>query len=149
MVATVRGRFTELGGELTAAAGGLDSAAGVVHAASIDTAEPKRDDRLRDSSFLDVARYPVIEFASRRIESIGSQRYRVIGDLTIKDVVRPLVLEATLQDSSGDSDPIRVTARGAILRSEFGLSWSEVLEASGALVSDRVDVSLDVTATRS
>jgi polyisoprenoid-binding protein YceI len=149
MVATVHGRFTDFDGTLTVGERGLTSAAGLVRAASVATDEPKRDERLRGPSFFDTGRYPLIPFRTRRVERAGAERFRVIGDLTIKEVARPLVLEAALLDGSEDPSRIDLAARGAILRSHFGLSWSEVLEAAGALVSDRVEISMHIVATRS
>lgn len=150
MVATVRGRFTEFEGELRSAGGALSSAAGTVRAASIETGEPARDDRLRDASLLDVERHPLIRFAAERIEQRG-ERFRVDGELEIGEVARPLTLEGTLaRGPAGDgaSDELRLAARGELSRREFGLSWSEVLEASGAVVSDRVRIKLEIVARR-
>lgn len=149
MVATVHGLFTDFGGTLTVGEHGLTSAAGVVRAESLATDEPKRDERLRAPSFFDAGRYPLIPFRSRRVEPVGAERFRLIGDLTIKEVSGPLVLEAALLDGSEDPARIQVTARGAILRSDFGLSWNEVLKPAGALVSDRIQLWMDLVATQS
>src|SRR3954463_12182412 len=62
----------------------------VIDAASIDTAEPKRDEHLKAKDFLDVASYPTLTFQSRTIERRG-ERYQVAGDLTIHGVTRPVV----------------------------------------------------------
>ena len=146
MVATVRGRFTAFEGTVASDAVGLSRATGIVQTASIDTGEPKRDEHLRGPSFLDVDRSPQIHFASRRIERGGGEGFRVVGDLTIKGVTRELALQAVLRNDSVDPDRLHVGAHGEIMRSAFGLSWREVLEAAGALVSDRVMVSLEVVA---
>ena len=148
MVATVRGRFNAFEGNLASDFGGLTGATGVVGAASIDTGDPKRDERLRGQSFLDVERSPWINFASRRIESGDGDRFEIDGELTIKRIRRPLALQAALRYASAELGELHVEAHGELLRSEYGLSWSEVLEAAGALVSDRVSVAVEIVAVR-
>jgi polyisoprenoid-binding protein YceI len=147
MVATVRGRFGAFEGTIKSDAVGLIGATGVVHTASIDTGERKRDERLRSESFLDVERVPLISFASRRIEPRNGEGFRVVGDLTMAGVARELALDAVLRNGTGDGD-LRLEAHGALRRSDFGLSWRESLEAAGALVSDRVGIAVEVVARR-
>jgi polyisoprenoid-binding protein YceI len=72
-----------------------------IDAASIDTAEPKRDEHLRSSDFLDVAAHPTLQFQSRSIIREGA-RYRVTGDLTIRGVTRSVVLDAEFQGRGRD-----------------------------------------------
>lgn len=147
VVATVNGRFGEFEGVLSGDATGL-SASGTVLAASVDTGDGTRDERLRDPSFFDVERYPAIEYASSRFELRGEGRFRLTGALTIKGIARELDLDCAIRTLPAGSDEIGIEARGGISRSEFGLAWAEVLEATGALVSDRVTVEVDIVAVR-
>lgn len=153
VIAKVRGRFTDVRGSLE-----LDDAditrskiqADIV-AASINTAEEKRDAHLRSADFFDVENYPLITFTSKTIEPTGGDAYRVTGDLTIHGVTRPVVLQ--VEDLGRATDPwgnprVAFTARGSLDRKDYGLSWNQVLEAGGFLVGDRVDISLDVQAVR-
>jgi polyisoprenoid-binding protein YceI len=146
MVATVRGRFTAFEGGLRSDAHGLTQVEGVVHTTSLDTGEPKRDQRLLDPSFLDARDHPQMRFTSRHVESVRGGRFRVVGDLTIKDATGELALEAVVRNHPTDHDPLRIAARGELKRSDFGLSWRDVLERAGAVVSDRVRIALEVVA---
>src|SRR3954451_16123656 len=96
MIATVRGHFSEFDGTLEAAEDPTESRAhGWVKVASIDTGNADRDAHLRSPEFFDAERYPQATFASTRIEHIEGGRYRVTGDLTLKDVTREVQAEVT------------------------------------------------------
>ena len=86
---------------------------------------------------------------STRVENIGGDRLRVIGDLTIRDVTRAVTLD--VEPAGRGMDPwgnerIGFVAKTSIDRKDFGLKWNQVLEAGGVLVGDRVDIELDVQA---
>ncbi len=153
VIAKVRGRFTDVRGTLE-----LDDAditrskiqADIV-AASINTAEEKRDALLGSADLFDVENYPLITFTSKTIEPTGGESYRLTGDLTIHGVTRPIVLE--VEDLGRATDPwgnprVAFSARGSLDRKDYGLAWNQVLEAGGFLVGDRVEISLDVQAVR-
>jgi len=153
MVTTVRGAFTEFAGTAH-----LDTAHPVassvdlrIATASIDTGTPDRDGHLRSPDFLDVERYPEMRFASTDVEQLDDDVYRVTGDLTIKDVTRPVSIDFTLTGSA--QDPFGNTRVGfegalAIRRSDWQLTWNAVLETGGVLVSDRVQIEFDVSAIK-
>ena len=153
VIAKVRGRFTSVRGTLE-----LDNddvtrskVNAEIDAASINTAEEKRDAHLRSADFFDVETYPQLTFTSTEIERASGDAYRLRGELTIHGVTRTVVLE--VEDLGRATDPwgnprVAFTARGSIDRKEFGLGWNQVLEAGGFLVGDRVDISLDVQAVR-
>jgi polyisoprenoid-binding protein YceI len=149
-IATVRGRFKEFEGTISAAED-IDQSrvSGIVKAASIDTNEPTRDEHLRSPDFFDTENYPEIRFASKRIEPLGGPRFRVVGDLTIKDVTREVELEATVEGVERDpfgNERLGVSARGTINRMDFGLRWQRTLESGGFLLGDEVKIIIDVSA---
>jgi polyisoprenoid-binding protein YceI len=152
MIATVRGRFTEFEGTIVAAEDIKDSRVyGVVKAATIDTNEPNRDAHLRSPDFFDAERYPEIRFESTRIEPLGGPKFRVVGELTIKDVTREVELEACVEGAERDpwgNDRVGVRVRGSIIRTDFGLRWQQVLETGGFLVGEEVRVLIDISAVR-
>src|SRR6201999_2816673 len=114
-----------------------------IDAASIDTGTAQRDDHLRSADFFDAGRFPSLSFRSRRIEKLDEVRYRVTGDLTIRDVTREVTLDVESGGRARDpwgNERIGFTARTAFDRKDFGLGWNQVLEAGGVLVGDRVDV---------
>lgn len=151
--AKVRGRFGAWTGTLE---GDPADPAGVsvtvaIDASSIDTGVADRDAHLRSADFLDVARFPELRFTSKRVERTGQGRYRVHGELTLRDVTREVVLEA--EHAGGGRDPwgnerLAFTARTAIDRRDFGLRWNQVLEAGGVLVGERIEIEVDVQAVR-
>jgi polyisoprenoid-binding protein YceI len=149
MITTVRGRFTGVKGTVT-----LDEADPaksavevVIDAASIDTREPQRDTHLRSADFFDVEKFPTLTFRSTKLDGGLGEPFTLAGDLTIHGVTRPVVLdvdpEGRIKDAWGG---IRsgFTATTKIKRSEFGLTWNQLLEAGGVTVSDEVKISLDV-----
>jgi polyisoprenoid-binding protein YceI len=152
MIATVRGRFTDFEGAIEAAEDINDSRVyGVVKAASIDTNEPTRDAHLRSPDFLDVESYPEIRFESKRIEPLGGPLFRIVGDLTIKDVTREVELEATVEGADRDpwgNDRVGIRVRGQINRSDFGLRWQQRLASGAFLVGEDVKIEADVSAVK-
>ena len=122
-----------------------------IHAASIRTNIPDRDAHLRSSDFLDVERYPTMTFESTALTLLGDRRYRIAGDFTIKGITRPVELELTYQGSCVDPyGQLRIgfEGSGALKRSDWGLTWNVALEAGGLVLSDRIDLELDISATR-
>jgi polyisoprenoid-binding protein YceI len=151
VITKVHGRFTEWNGSLVL--GGPDYADSKVEftidAASIDTREPQRDAHLRSADFFDVEKYPTIEFKSRRVETAGEDRYRVIGDLTIHGVTREVVLDVEEGGRARDpwgNDRVGFTAKTSIDRGDFGLTWNQALETGGVVVGDKVQIELEIEA---
>jgi len=153
MVTTVRGAFTEFAGtaHLDTATPAASSVELRIATASIDTGTPDRDAHLRSPDFLDVERYPEMAFTSTSVEQVDREVYRVTGDLTIKDVTRPVTIDFALTGSARDPfGNTRVGFEGAlaIKRSDWELTWNAVLDTGGVLVSDRIQVEFDVSAIR-
>ncbi|HVK83689.1 MAG TPA: YceI family protein [Kofleriaceae bacterium] len=152
VIAKVRGRFTQVNGtiELDEEDVTRSQVRAIIAASSITTAEDKRDAHLRSADFFDVETYPLITFASTRIEQRGDELL-VTGDLTIRDVTMPVTL--AVEQLGAATDPwgnqrLAFAARGSLDRKAFGLNWNQVLEAGGFLVGDKVELALDVQAVR-
>jgi polyisoprenoid-binding protein YceI len=114
----------------------------------IDTREPKRDEHLRSADFFDVERYPEVTFESTRVEPQSDGGLSVTGNLTIRDVTRPVTLEVdalppAVIDPWGNKKR-GATARAALDRKDFGLTWNLALEAGGVVVGDRVSIEIEV-----
>ena len=151
--AKVRGRFTAWSGSLELNDDDLtDSRVHVsIDASSIDTGTPDRDAHLKSPDFFDVASFPSLSFESSRIEALGGERYRVHGDLTIRDTTREVVLDSEFSGSAKDpwgNDRLAFTAKASIDRSDFGLKWNQALETGGVVVGERVDIELEVQAVK-
>ncbi len=153
MVATVKGSFSSFDGTILVDEQDptRSSVEVTIDAASIDTREPQRDGHLKSADFLDVEKFPHITFRSTRLERIDDQRFRLYGDLTIRDVTRPVVLEASFEGRAKDpwgNERIGFTATTRFDRRDFGLQWNVPLEAGGLLVGNEVRVNLEVEAIR-
>ncbi len=151
MVTKVRGHFSEFSGTVRVAERPEESSAElVIGASSIDTGNEDCDQHLRSPDFLDVEHYPKIRFKTTKVELPGENRIVVTGDLTIRDVTRPVVLQAEFAGLSQDpwgNARAGFSAMTEIDREEFGASWNVALETGGWLVSKTVQVELDVLAT--
>jgi len=151
MIATVRGRFTRFDGTLD-----LDEAhpershvEGKVEVDSLTTHQEQRDGHLRSPDFFDVDKYPEMTFHSTRIEPIDRQRFKVTGDLTTRDITRPVTFDVTYEGKVKDpygNEKIGFSAQTRLNRKDFGLNWNVALEAGGWMVGDdvRVDIELEV-----
>ena len=112
-----------------------------LRANSIDTGDSKRDEHLRGPDFFDAKKYPLISFASKSITRGADGAYRVLGDLTIRDVKKPLTLDAKVSEAvkSPKGSTVRaVKLSGAIKRSDYGIKWNKTLDTGGAVVGDEV-----------
>jgi polyisoprenoid-binding protein YceI len=153
MIASVKGRFGEVQGTVMLDPTELRSSQvdATIAAASIDTRSPDRDTHLRSADFLDVANHPSITFKSKRVEPIGDQQYRLVGDLTIRGVTLevPLTVEflGTVKDPWGN-ERSAFSAAGRINRHDFGLNWNPTLETGGVLVGPEVKIALEVELIR-
>ena len=122
-----------------------------IEAVSINTHDPQRDQHLRSADFFDVEKYPAITFESRRIESRGKDQYLVSGELTIHGITRPVELDAEYLGGSKDpwgNERIGFFAKTSLNRKDFGLNWNQLLETGGVLVSEQVEIALDVQAVK-
>jgi polyisoprenoid-binding protein YceI len=145
-LATVRGTFSGVKGTLELE-GGHPAAVDVsIDVATVHTREPRRDEHLRSADFFDAEKHPAITFRSRRTEPVGPGRARLVGDLTMHGVTREVVLDVETTQPVDDPFGMRrvgLSATGAIDRKDFGLTYNQVLEFGGVLVSDQVRLAID------
>jgi polyisoprenoid-binding protein YceI len=153
VVSKVRGRFTKFNGQVALDEDDLTRSVveATIDASSIDTGTAQRDDHLRSADFFDVERFPEIKFRSTRIEKIGEDRYTLSGNLTIRDVTREITLDVEYGGRGKDpwgNERVGFTAKATVDRKDFGLKWNQALETGGVLVSDRVEIELEVQGVR-
>ncbi|MFF8772576.1 YceI family protein [Kitasatospora sp. NPDC015120] len=153
MVTKVRGSFAQFEG--TAHLDGADPARSAgqvtIKAQSIDTGVEQRDQHLRTNDFLDAPTYPDITFRSTSVEPRSETDYRVTGDLTIKDVTRPVTIDFEYTGNAVDPyGNLRVGLEGSVTisRKEFGVTWNAALEGGGVLVGDKVVLEFDISAVK-
>jgi len=149
----VRGRFGKYAGTINLDEGDLTRSVveATIDASSIDTGTPQRDAHLRSPDFFDVDKFPELRFRSQRIEKIADARYRVSGELTIRDVTREVSLDVEYGGRAKDpwgNERIGFVAKASLDRKDFGLKWNQLLEAGGVLVGERVDIELELQAVR-
>jgi polyisoprenoid-binding protein YceI len=149
MVAKTRGNFGSFKGTIHVGDTPQESWVDVaIDAATIDTGVEMRDKHLRSPDFLDVERFPTIRFRSTEVEVTGEDTFRLHGDLTIRGITQPVVLDVEYQGMVGDSKGSRVgfSATGEIDREAFGMTWNMAIESGGVLVGKRLKVELEVEA---
>ncbi|TQF04709.1 YceI family protein [Kitasatospora acidiphila] len=153
MVTNVRGEFADYQGTLHL--DGSNPAASTAELAikveSIDTGNEQRDGHLRTGDFFEVERHPEITFRSTAAEQLDSETYRMTGDLTIKGITRPVVLDLDYTGSATDPYGIQrlgFEGRTTVDRTDFGLTYNAALETGGVLIGEKVKLSFDISAVR-
>jgi polyisoprenoid-binding protein YceI len=156
MITTVRGRFADVSGTVVVDEDNPNNSRVEVEidANSIDTRESDRDTHLKSEDFLDVEKHPEITFRSKRIEGAhreAGDEFKVVGDLTIRGETREVVLDARYEGRGTDpwgGERAGFSASTKIDRREWGLTWNAALETGGILVSNDLDIELQVQAVR-
>ena len=153
MVSNVKGSFDKF----TASVDGdpADPASARISAkievASVNTREPKRDDHLRSGDFFDAAKFPEMTFASTKVEKVSANKAKVTGNLSLRGVTKPVVLDveytAPVKNPWGKT-VVGATATGKVNRQDFGVSWSKSLDGGGVLVGDEVTIQLELELIR-
>jgi len=122
-----------------------------IQVASVDTRNEQRDGHLRTNDFLDIEKFPTITFTSTEIKHLGGNDFEVTGDLTIKDVTKPVTLPLEFQGAATDpfgNQRIGFEGSTTIVRSDFGVSYNAVLETGGVLVSDKITLEFEISAIK-
>jgi polyisoprenoid-binding protein YceI len=151
MVTTVRGTFADVEGTIELDETDPTRSKGQfrVGAASVDTKFGARDAHLRSPDFFDAETYPTIRFASTSIRQTAEDRFEVTGDLTIKDVTRPLTFEVELDGIVPGMSGQRhagLSARATLHREDWGLGWNVALEQGGWLVGKEIKLDIAIAA---
>lgn len=149
MISNVRGSFEKFDGTVEVDESDLKTAKIDVRidAASINTREPQRDAHLKSPDFLDVENHPHIHFRSTNVEQTDAKHLVIRGMLTIRDVSREVTLDTEFQGimkSPWGTTSAGFSATARINRTDFGLTWNQMLEAGGLLVGDEVKISIEV-----
>ena len=143
----IRGRFTAVDGAVVVHDDLASSTVEVrIDMASVDSGDRTSDDHLRSADLFDVAEHPTGTFRSTSIDVAGSSG-RMAGDLTLKGVTRPVVLDVELlgvvTDPWGGRRAV-FSASTTIDRTDWGIAWNVVLDAGGLLVSTQIRIEIEV-----
>src|SRR5579862_6141461 len=153
MISTVRGRFSQVAGfvEMDETDATLSKVDVTIQAASIDTRQEQRDAHLRSADFFHAEEFPTLRFVGKQIRGDVKDAFTLLGDLTIRGVTKEVTLDVSSEGSVKDpwgNQRAGFTAKGKIARSDFGLTWNQLLEAGGVAVGDEIKISIDVELVR-
>jgi polyisoprenoid-binding protein YceI len=159
MVTWVRGLFKDIHGQLELEwERCLDATfEGDIDAPGIWTGQPERDEHLRSTDFFDVANHPKIMFSGRFTERTGATAFKGEVELTIRGVTRTVPLDIRYlgewktpfwvgQENKGELRRIGLEATARINRNDFGVSWQDEIPGGGVVVSNEIELVLDVEA---
>lgn len=149
MISKVRGQFEKFTGTIN-----LDEANPSnttldiqVETASVNTREGQRDGHLRSPDFFNSEAFPYMIFKSSRVEVLDSAHANLYGDLTIRDVTKPLKLEVEFTGkakSPWGMTSLGFMASGKINRKDWGLTWNQALETGGILVGEEIEIGIEL-----
>jgi polyisoprenoid-binding protein YceI len=152
MITNVTGVFEVTAGTLEYTPGQLASVKAdiSIETKTINTRNTRRDNDLRSDNFLNAEKFPAITFKSKRVQDMRADGFDLVGDLTIRDVTREVVLKvvgvsAPVRDPQGNRR-VGATASTIINRKDFGVNWNRAIEAGGVVVGDEVKINLEVEA---
>lgn len=120
-----------------------------VDIASINTNNSDRDNHLRSGDFFDAETYPKMTFVATDIQKEDDDEYKITGDLTIRDVTKPVTFDVDYNGRGTNPWGVEVVAfeiEGKINRKDFGLNWNQTLETGGVLVGETIKIHLEIEA---
>lgn len=153
MVTNVRGVFGKMAGTIN-----LDdkdptksTVEATIDASTIDTGNEKRDGHLKSADFFDVANHPQLTFKSTKVAKAGKNKLKVTGDLTMRGVTKPVVLDVEWPENEikvpaamGGGVKRGATATTKVNRQDFGITWNNPMEGGGVVVGDEVAISIEL-----
>ncbi|MDQ0575275.1 polyisoprenoid-binding protein YceI [Agromyces albus] len=153
MVANVRGAFNDVTGSLHVDFDDTTKSTAeiVLKVASVDTRNTQRDDHLRSADFFNAEKWPDIVFKSTRIEEVGDNALVISGDLTIRDITKPITIPIEFTGVETDAfGALRAGFEGTrrIDRREYGLEWNMPLDSGGWLVSEKITLEFEISAIK-
>ena len=149
MISRVKGTFETFTGTV-----GLDEANPnntvvnvSIDAASINTRDGQRDGHLKSPDFLDTVTFPALTFVSTKVEKTDATHAKLHGNLTIRDITRPVVLDVEYvgqAKSPWGTVSAGFSASTKINRTEWNLVWNQALETGGILVGEEISIDIDL-----
>jgi polyisoprenoid-binding protein YceI len=153
MVATVRGAFEQFSGtvefdeqDITRSKADI-----LIEAASVNTRNAQRDEHFRSADFFDVEHHPYITFTSKRVIMQDAQHGQLIGDLTMRNITREVVLDGAYSgvgQTPWNTYSAGFSLRGKVNRKDWGMKWNMVLAGGGLVASDEIILAIDLELTK-
>lgn len=149
MLSKVQGTFGDVDASVVVGKKGIHElyTEATIQATSINTYNGGRDNHLRSADFLDVEKHPTITFKSTSIKASGVN-LTIMGNLTMHGVTKPITLKGKYLGSTKTQNGTKIAfeATGSINRKDFGVNWSKTMDGGGLVVSDVVQISLNIQA---
>lgn len=149
MISKVRGRFDNFSGSVNLDQNNPENTTVDVEidVSSINTRQSQRDDHLRSADFFNTEAFPTAKFTSRKVQLIDDNHADLVGDLTIKDITRPVTLKVEFNGIS--KSPYGFSSAGfnastKINRRDWGLTWNQTLETGGVLVGEDIQINIEL-----
>ena len=153
MVATVRGEFEQFSGtvefdeeDITRSQADIQ-----IEAASVNTRNAQRDEHFRSADFFEVERYPYITFKSKRVIMQDAHHGQFVGDLTIRNITREVVLNGEysgVSQTPWNTYSAGFSLHGKVNRKDWGMKWNMVLAGGGLAASDEITLTIDLELTK-
>ncbi|MCV7154079.1 YceI family protein [Mycolicibacterium pyrenivorans] len=150
VVSKVRGEFDTFSGAITVAEDGTPSVRAEIAVDSVNTRNEQRDAHLKSADFFDAQNHPVATFASTAVRADGD-RYILDGDFTLKGITRPISLDLEfngVNPGMGHGEVAGFEASVVLNRKDFGIDIDMPLETGGAVVGDKVTITLEIEALK-
>jgi polyisoprenoid-binding protein YceI len=151
-IATVRGKFDEFEGTLEIGEGDTSARAyGTVKGVSVNTGDAGRDEHLRSADFFGVDANPELRFESTTVTRVDDETFEIVGDLSMNGVTRPVTLKAEVQGTETDpwgNERVALEVTGQLNRSDWNMTFNQVLGSGNLLVGEKVKLVLDVAAVK-
>jgi polyisoprenoid-binding protein YceI len=149
VISTVSGNFKDFDITLTTAKDDFSDAAvqAVIKTASINTDNTARDNHLKSDDFFNAEKFTEIKFTSTSFEKIGEGKYKIAGDLTIRDVTKKVVFDAVYNGSiktPWGNTAMSWTAATIINRFDYNLKWNKALESGGLIAGQDVTITINL-----
>ena len=122
-----------------------------IDVASIDTKDAGRDGHLRTPDFFDAEKFPKITFKSTKVEKVSDGNYKLTGDLSMHGVTKPVTLDVEYGGRATHpqmGERVGFSAKGHLNRKDWGLSYNQVLDAGGVALGEKVEIAIEIEATK-
>ncbi|MFD4295260.1 YceI family protein [Rhodococcus sp. NPDC058505] len=148
MVSKVRGTFNDFTGAITVAEDGTPAVTAEIQVASIDTKNDQRDGHIKSADFFDAEQFPTATFTSTAVRADGDD-YVLVGDFTLRGVTNQVELKLEfggVNPGMGNGPVAGFEASTVLNRKDFGITIDMPLEGGGAVVGDKITITLEIEA---
>ena len=148
VISETTGQFSSFEGTVTCQTDDFEGATieFSVDIASIDTDNERRDGHLKSDDFFNAEEYPKMTFKSTSLQKVTGNTYKLLGDLTIRDVTKPIELAVEYKGTAqmGDTKKAGFKLTGSLNRFDYNLKWSKTTEAGGLVVGEDVRITVNI-----